>query len=92
MKKLEFVSYDGEYPALCFGELVLKLGDEIFQFPKHSLYSGGGVNFDEDWSEHVSQGPWEIMGWPENFPEELKEEAVILVNAHVDLGCCGGCV
>lgn len=90
--KLEFVSYNGAYPNLCSGQLVLKLnGDEII-FPDDCLSSGGSVSFTEDWDEIVSQGNWSISRFPQGFPEELKKEAEKIVNDNIPMGCCGGCV
>lgn len=90
--KLEFVSYDGAYPNLCSGVLVLKLDGELVTFESHSLCSGGSVTFDKYWTEEVTDGPWSISVFPKNFPIELHEQAVNLVNDNVRWGCCGGCV
>ena len=90
--KLTFISYNGEYPTLCSGRLVLSIDDKPIIFPDFCLSSGGGVSFNEEWNEEVSEGPWAITEWPSEFPEELKSEAVQLVNEHVPFGCCGGCV
>jgi hypothetical protein len=90
--KVGFVSYDGAYPNLCSGTLVLRVDGEDVTFPDYCLSSGGGVSFDADWNEHVSSGPWSIKEWPKEFPEELKEEAERVVNDNVGHGCCGGCV
>jgi len=90
--KVEFVSYDGSYPNLCSGTLIMKIDDELWKFPSYSLYSGGNVWFDAEWSEHVERGSWGISYWPENYPEDTKETTIELVNANVNYGCCGGCV
>ena len=91
MGALKFKSYNGEYPCLCSGKLVLELdGKELVL--DNCLLSGGSVSFDEDWEECVLQGDWLIECWPDDFPEELKEEVIKLGNANVPLGCCGGCV
>jgi hypothetical protein len=92
MEHVKFVSYDGSYPNLCSGTLKLLVGEKIYTFESHALSSGGGVSFDENWSENVTDGPWEINTWPEGFPEELKTEALGVVNENVSWGCCGGCV
>ena len=93
MKKNEtFVSYDGGYPNLCSGTLVLGVYGKKVTFPHPCLYSGGSVTFDEHWSESVSSGPWFISQWPEDFPESLKAEAEDVVNENIPYGCCGGCV
>jgi hypothetical protein len=91
-KRLKFISYDGEYPNLCNGTLVMELDGKKIKFPPFCLRSGGSVTFDNDWNEIVSQGSWSIRNFPDNFPEELKNEAEELVNENIPEGCCGGCV
>ena len=86
----EFVSYNGAFPNLCSGKLVVKVRGRKWVIER--LESGGRVTFDENWSENVSKGPWSISEWPKGFPEEYKEDVVKLVNEEVSLGCCGGCV
>lgn len=90
--KLEFVSYDGAYPNLCSGQLIMAIDGVEVIFPSYCLSSGGGVSFDKNWSENVSKGAWRISQYPDNFPDELKALAVELVNANIPHGCCGGCV
>lgn len=90
--RLKFVSYDGEYPNLCAGELVLELDGKKVLFPAFCLSSGGSVSFDDDWNVSITQGEWSIVKWPENFPEELKRDAEKMVNEKIRHGCCGGCV
>lgn len=92
MARLKFVSYDGKYPNLCSGKLILSLDGNRIEFPDYCLHSGGSVWFDNNWNEHVTQGEWSISTYPENFPNELKEEATDLVNENIPYGCCGGCV
>jgi hypothetical protein len=92
MSRLKFISYNGSYPNLCSGELILSLDGIDIIFPDYCLQSGGSVSFDEDWNESVWCGEWSITNWPENFPEELKLEAISLVNDNIRQGCCGGCV
>jgi hypothetical protein len=53
MSRLKFVSYDGSYPNLCRGELVLSLDGHNIIFPQYCLESGGSVSFTEDWDECV---------------------------------------
>ena len=87
---VEFVSYDGKWPNLCSGTLVLKINGEEKVFPEYCMYSGGTVAFDDDWEETVTQGPWTV-----DVPDELldyKEEIEKVVNDNVPWGCCGGCV
>lgn len=89
---LKFKSYNGEYPNLCSGTLVLELDGEDIVFPSYCLSSGGSTWFDEDWNAYIESGEWTIDEYPEGFPEELKEEAKDLVNCYINCGCCGGCI
>ena len=91
--ELEFVSYNGGYPNLCSGKLIMKLNGKRIEFPDYCLRSGGSWYFTNGYSEeHVEEGEWEIEEFPKNFPEELKEKANELVNNNVPFGCCGGCL
>lgn len=53
---VEFVSYDGDFPNLCSGTLVLRIDGEEVMFPKYCMRSGGSVWFDDEWHEHVASG------------------------------------
>ena len=91
--KVTKIKYDGKYPNLCSGQLVVCLGIEEWVFLSHCLSSGGGVSFDEGYSnEEVTSGEWSICFWPKDFPEAYKERVVEMVNNEVTHGCCGGCV
>lgn len=90
---LEFVSYNGSYPNRCLGTLILKLNGKEIRFPDHCLSSGGSAYFTNNYSEeHVTHGEWSIQYWPDKFPEDLKIQAINLVNENVSQGCCGGCL
>ena len=89
---LTCVSYDGGYPNLCSGALVLAIDGKDVAFPSYCLVSSGSVSFDGDWNEIVTEGDWGIKEWPKDFPEELKAEANKIVNDKIPHGCCGGCV
>jgi len=99
---IEFVSYDGAYPCLCMGTLVLKINGENVSFGlskdkcDHGRFwrSGGSVSFDRDWHETVTSGPWEYHEWPDTPDAVKRNHAYImqLFNEHVHEGCCGGCV
>lgn len=106
--KIMFVSYDGEYPCLCRGQLVLKIGRRTYRFgtPFNDCLgelppgayprfwtSGGNVRLFQ-----IEQGKWEsdIDG---NVAKELPREVLDnidcimdLFNSHVPYGCCGGCI
>ena len=91
-ERLKFISYDGEYPNLCSGKLIMELDGKNIIFPSYCLSSGGSVTFDDCWNEVVTSGDWTITGFPKDFPEELKKYAEQLVNENITQGCCGGCV
>ena len=110
---VKFVSYDGAYPNLCSGTLVVEIDGRRVSFGKQFLWewekkegikpadyphfwcSGGGVSFDEDWSETVDRGEWELSFDEKDFPKEivaLMPELIKAFNENVPEGCCGGCV
>jgi hypothetical protein len=83
------VEYDGAYPNLCSGHLVVTIDGKRWEFSSRALSSGGGT----DWrSGRVTRGPWTIYEWPEGFPGHLQLLTVEAVNEQVEQGCCGGCL
>jgi hypothetical protein len=87
---VRFISYNGAYPNLCSGELVLEIDGAVVPFPQYCMRSGGSVSFTDDWEEVVTEGKWTV-----EVPEQYKQyerEINRVVNANVDFGCCGGCV
>jgi len=86
------IEYDGSYPNLCSGGLVITIDGKRWAFPSYCMSSGGRVWFDNDWRDYIEHGPWSIREWPEGFPEDLKEEVVKEVNYQIPWGCCGGCI
>lgn len=87
MNRVEFVSYDGSFPNLCRGTLILKLDGKEITFPKYCLNSNGW--FDDEYCAY--QGDWEICKWPMGFPKDCMKEATAVVNENIEHGCCGGC-
>lgn len=87
---VEFISYNGDYPNLCSGKLVLKINGEIVEFSGCDRFwtSGGGCDFFDD---SVTCQPWELTEVPAEF-EEYKEEMIKVFNENVPYGCCGGCI
>ena len=95
MARLQFVSYDGDYPNLCSGVLTVKVDGKTVVFPKHFLSSGGGVYFTNNYAdEHVEDGEWgyDEGKLPADFPVELAGELLSLINDNIPHGCCGGCI
>lgn len=89
MSKVKFISYDGEFPCLCVGTLVLEIEGKRVEL-ENVLSSGGTCSIDNDYDEIVEEGPWSV-----NLPEEYRqheEEITDLVNDNVPFGCCGGCL
>lgn len=98
---VEFVSYDGKYPCLCFGKLVVNIDGKEVSFGYSSgcdytkfWYSGGNCGFNHDYSEsYVNSGPWIVD--EDDLPEEYKsyaKELMYVLNDNVEFGCCGGCL
>lgn len=87
---VEFVSYSGEWPNLCSGDLIVKIDGEEVNIGR-CLSSGGGCYFSSDWEEHVTKGAWEIDKLPEAY-EKYRKEIEKIANENVPWGCCGGCV
>lgn len=94
-KHVEFVSYSGEYPNLCRGELVLRIdGDNVvFGLGKNKFkrfwLSGGGIEYEED----IITKEWVIC--TKDLPEKYQKYAIEIdevFNENVPYGCCGGCV
>lgn len=86
---VKFISYDGSYPNLCSGTLIIEI-DGIIHKLNSCLSSGGSVWFDDNSEEHVDGGEWSV-----SVPNELIQYASDienLVNDNVRYGCCGGCV
>lgn len=90
-ERLKFKSYNGKYPNLCSGTLIMELDGKEIIFPEYCLISGGYVRFDNNWTEDIGKGEWTIYDFPKDFPEELKDKAEELVNENIERGCCGGC-
>ena len=86
------VEYDGSFPNLCRGHLIVRINGKVYDFGKYCLASGGSVSFDSNWQEIVTSGPWSIFEWPVEFPEEYKADVIAAVNNKIPNGCCGGCV
>ena len=52
---VEFVSYNGKFPNLCRGTLVIKVNGEEISLENY-LISGGQCWFDKDRADHVESG------------------------------------
>ena len=102
MARVEFVDYTGDYPCLCSGEVTLRIDGQVVRFVKYkyeseesgkpylSLTSGGHCYFDDEWNDHVIDGPWGIDLDPRYV--ELEDEILEVINSNIPWGCCGGCL
>ena len=48
------IEYDGKYPCLCMGHLVVWIDDVKWDFGSYSLSSGGNIHRDADWNMWAS--------------------------------------
>lgn len=90
---VEFVSYDGKWPCLCYGTLIIKVNGKTYSF-KEAMISGGRImgGPSTDWDMWSEQGDWEINLEEHPELEQYKEEITKVVNENVEHGCCGGCI
>lgn len=88
MKEIK-IEYNGKYPNLCRGHLIVWLDDKQYDFGKYCLISGGYCNYH---SGEVHYDSWKIEDWPDNFPEEYKKLVLDKINLEIPWGCCGGCI
>ncbi len=87
---IQFASYDGEYPTLCMGTLVIVVNGCVYRL-KDVLSSGGSCGYYE--SCGTTKGKWTLF--EDRLPDELKQYAdkiAKIVNENVEWGCCGGCM
>ena len=87
---IEFVSYNGKFPNLCRGTLVIKVNGEEISLENY-LISGGRCWLDKDWFSHIKKGVWGISKLPDDL-EQYRDEILEVVNENVEHGCCGGCI
>lgn len=90
MKNIE-IKYDGKYPYLCMGHLIVIVDGIKYDFGKYCLSSGGYAGFDGDWNEYVTKDKWSVK-FPDDFPSELRREVLDAINSQIPWGCCGGCL
>lgn len=87
------IEYDGKYPCLCMGKLIVFINDVKYEFPNYCLKSGGECYFLNNYEDEVvTDGEWIIDNWPDNFPKEYKEKTLEKINNTIPYGCCGGCL
>ena len=88
---VEFVSYDGKWPCLCHGTLIIKVDGKTYSF-RDAMISGGRIMCNKDWDMWSEQDDWIINLEEHPELEQYKEEITRVVNENVEPGCCGGCI
>ena len=90
---VKFISYDGKYPCLCMGTLILEIDGTKHSFGKKGKFanfwsSGGTCGF-----TGVTDGEWiiNVDKIPEQFSQHAREIDEVF-NDNVTYGCCGGCI
>lgn len=89
---VKFISYNGKWPCLCCGTLVIEVNEKRYEL-KNILVSGGNISFDSDWNPSITFGKWELN--MDHLPTDLHKyakEITDVVNNNVEFGCCGGCI
>lgn len=90
---VRFISYNGRYPNLCRGTLVIEVNGKQYSL-LYALASGGAAYFTNNYSEeHVEEGKWSVSenALPEGI-RQYKNQIEEVVNDCVPHGCCGGCL
>jgi len=79
------IEYDGAFPKLCSGVLVVTIDGTRWKFPPCCLSSGGDNLSCDDvgWLEPLFSGPWSINKWPEGFPEDQKKAVQDALNVEM---------
>lgn len=86
------IEYDGKYPCLCMGHLIVWVDGIKWDFGRDSLLSGGCIMKDDDGNMCAEEGDWRISEFPEGFPYVLKDLVLLKINKEIPHGCCGGCI
>lgn len=87
---VKFISYTGEYPALCHGDLTLNINNKQYTFKENEkFWYPAGAAYATD---RTIKGEWRVD--KSNLPDALKvyaNEIAKVINEHIPHGCCGGC-
>jgi hypothetical protein len=106
--KVKFVSYDGTYPNLCSGTLVMSVDNKEYKFGvEENLLpifwtSTGGIAHSDDYSDMWAIGGDWALDMDEDdlkdYPEEIRDieifkKMIELMNENIkEIPCCGGCI
>lgn len=94
---VKFISYNGKYPCLCNGTLILEIDgkQEVFIGDRIFWHSGGICRFSDAYysKSYIDKDEWIIDA--NKIPEQYRkyaEEIDKVFNENVEHGCCGGCL
>ena len=89
MSKVKFISYDGKYPNLCRGKLIVEIegkrvefesyGDEVEGTYPAFWETGGYITTNRKWHMTAHEAPWELNN-VYNFNEDNKYPDFIMDN------------
>lgn len=85
------IKYDGKFPNLCVGNLLVTVDDQQWDFGTFALYSGGNVLYTDKGKWEIKKDEWAIR-WPTDFPNRFKKAVAQKINETIEHGCCGGCL
>ena len=89
------IYYDGRYPCLCMGKLVVTIEGVPYDFGNSALISGGYCGFDNNYEDsYTSDGPWDLNDdyWPKDLLISYRTIILERINEEIPWGCCGGCL
>ncbi len=90
------VRYDGKYPNLCCGKMVVEISNpkklRPWEFSEDCLFCDGFAYESDKGERVIGFGDWTVVKWPDGFPENMKQPVTNAVNRQVRKGCCGGCI
>jgi hypothetical protein len=96
--KIKFVSYDGAYPNLCGGTLVMVINNKKYKFGEEKNLlpsfwtSTGGIAHSGDWALYINKN--DLKDYPEEIRDiEIFEKMIDLMNEKIEeKPCCSGCI
>lgn len=95
-KTIEILRYDGKYPCLCGGCLMLTIGGRGYSTRPGVLQPGEGAGCyrDSDGNWTTDCGTWRVDS--DKLPKEIRRYAARIEAAvnesRIEKPCCGGCI
>lgn len=94
---IDEIRYDGEYPCLCHGSLVIVIDGKEYDFGKYAIFTTGSCGFTDSSYEnsYMNDGEWiwaEDRKLPEGWNTDWDKFVLWKINRDIPHGCCGGCL